>query len=424
MKLTVAAIEKLQIPEKPRKHYDDEVRPLFLKITPTGRKGWYVHLKLPNGKYTDHKLGDYVMYTPKEARQEALEKLIAVRKGTDVVQRKKRDEAGTLQGFLDKRYRAWIQQNHKDSTNTLRVLEKAFNDFRYTPLEDITVSIVEEWRLKRLKENTSKGTKVLPQTVNRQCALLKACLEKARLWGIVPVNSLADLKPIRVEKKPVEFLDDKQIGQLMRALERRDKKKFEERREYNKWKERRGLETVMDIQVELESSSADYLSPLVILVLKTGMRFGEAINMRWSHISEDNVLTVYSGKTGGFRYVPLQLDAQLALMHWRRIHKHVTRDTKGLEDVVWITMDRGGKPRPLRSVKTSWGNVTQTLPFHCDFKALRRTFGASLAREGTAIYTISKLLGHSNVATTESWYVNLGLDEYREAVALLDSVQF
>jgi site-specific recombinase XerD len=87
-------------------------------------------------------------------------------------------------------------------------------------------------------------------------------------------------------------------------------------------------------------------------------------------------------------------------------------------------MDRGGPPRPLKSVKTSWGNVRKNLPFECDFKTLRRTFGSSLMQKGSDVYTVSKLLGHSNIATTQRWYLNLGMDEYKQAVALLNSVDF
>ena len=415
---------KLPTPDKPKKYYDDNVKPLFLKVTPTGRKGWYVHLKLPSGKYTDMKLADYSQLSPKEARSEANEKLLATRRGTDVVQEKRRDAAGTLGGFLDERYRSWVLQNHKDSTNTLRVLETAFKDFSSTPLTDITVSSVEQWRLKRLKEKTASGSPVTPQTINRQTALLRAALGKARLWGIVDRNPLDDLALLRVEKQPVEFLNEAQVEQLMDALAARDTKKRGERVKYNQWLEARGEKPLVDFLDDLEIHITDYLTPLVTLVLHSGLRLGEALNLRWSDVSEDSVLTVRAGKTGSIRYVPLSFDTEMVLRDWQRIHAVVTEEHSYLNNVMFVTVGRGGAPRALKSVKTSFGNVARTLPFGCDFRTLRRTFGSTLIRKGVDVYRVSKLLGHTNVATTQQWYLNLGLDEYKQAVSLLNSLDF
>ena len=429
MKLTAVNIAKLDIPPKPTKYYDLEVKPLFLKVTPTGRKGWYVMLKLPSGKYTDMKLADYAQLTPKEARGEANEKLLATRRGTDVSRERKKDAAGTLQGFIDSKYKSHVLQSHKDAANTLRVLQEAFREFSNTLLVDIDVGAVESWRLKRLKHKTISGTNVLPQTINRQTALLRAALGKARVLGIIDKNPLDDLKLLKVEQQPVEFLSSKQVDQLMVALHNRDSKKLEERKLHNIWLESRGEMALVDPDFDLEISLTDYLTPLVTLILYSGLRFGEAIGMRWSDISEDNVLTVRAGKTSSIRYVPLSLDVDIALTHWKRLHG-ATLDRYGcsnkdpLRDTVFITMDRGGPPRKLKSVKTSWGNVRKGLPFACDFKTLRRTFGSALMQKGADVYTVSKLLGHSNIATTQRWYLNLGMDEYKQAVALLNSVDF
>jgi integrase len=423
MKLTAANISKLPTPAKPIKFYDQEVRSLFLKVTPTRRMGWYVHLKKPNGKYTDMKLGDYSMFTPKEARDEANEKLLASKRGIDVAQKRRRDEAGTLKGFLHKRYETYVKQNHKDATNTLRVLKETFSEFADTPLPEITVDAVEQWRLRRLREKTIKGTTVQPQTINRNTALLKAALGKARIWGIIETNPLDDLSLLRVEKKPVEFLEETEIKELTDALVKRDQKNIQERKKYNQWCVERGKPSMFD-PTDLEIDISDYLHPLVVLVLNTGLRLGEALGLRWSDISNDNVLTVRAGKTGTIRYVPLPLDAELILRHWHRLHEKVTEGHPELHDVVFITMNRGGRPRPLTSVKTSFANVRKDLSFVCDFKTLRRTYGSTLIRKGVAVYKVSKLLGHSNITTTQNWYLNLGMDEYKQAVALLNTLEF
>jgi len=47
---------------------------------------------------------------------------------------------------------------------------------------------------------------------------------------------------------------------------------------------------------------------------------------------------------------------------------------------------------------------------------LRRTFGYNLIKQGRPIYTVSKLLGHSSVVTTEKHYAPLMATEIEEFV--------
>ncbi len=55
--------------------------------------------------------------------------------------------------------------------------------------------------------------------------------------------------------------------------------------------------------------------------------------------------------------------------------------------------------------------------------SLRKTFGSLLLQNGSAdLYTVSKLLGHSSVRTTEKYYVDLLDDNYRLSVKGLDDI--
>jgi len=40
------------------------------------------------------------------------------------------------------------------------------------------------------------------------------------------------------------------------------------------------------------------------------------------------------------------------------------------------------------------------------------------------VYHVSQLLGHSNIETTQRWYLSLNLDAYRSAVASIDELNF
>ena len=78
----------------------------------------------------------------------------------------------------------------------------------------------------------------------------------------------------------------------------------------------------------------------------------------------------------------------------------------------------------LKSVKTSWNGVRQKLDFACDFRTLRKTFGSRLIQNKRSVYEVSQLLGHSNVETTQKWYLSLSLESASAAIATIDDSAF
>ena len=55
--------------------------------------------------------------------------------------------------------------------------------------------------------------------------------------------------------------------------------------------------------------------------------------------------------------------------------------------------------------------------------ALRKTFGSLLIQSGQSdLYTVSKLLGHSSIKTTERYYVDLLDENYHKSVKILDDI--
>ncbi|MCH7820133.1 MAG: tyrosine-type recombinase/integrase [Candidatus Marinimicrobia bacterium] len=55
--------------------------------------------------------------------------------------------------------------------------------------------------------------------------------------------------------------------------------------------------------------------------------------------------------------------------------------------------------------------------------SLRKTFGSLLLQNGKAdLYTVSKLLGHTSIRTTEKYYVDLLDENYRSSVKYLEDI--
>ena len=403
--LTQKFIDQLGSKEKRYKVYDTKLSGFFVLVHPTGRKGYFCFLRV-NGKGTDFKIGNCDTLTLKQARDMGAEALMKARQGVSSVEERRIKDAETLKGFLDTRYKDYLISNHKAAKTSIWILEVVFKDFLNTRLEDIDINKIEKWRVKQ--SQTLK-----PSTMNRRTAALKAALSAARKWGIISNNPLADLSLKKIVKQPVQFLSDTQLMELRSVLKSRDDRMIQARSDYNEWLTARGKGALPDYD-ELECPHADHLTPLAILIMETGLRLSEALNLEWKHISDDfQSITVVSGKTGNYRVIPTTSDVQVYLKTLKRLND---ANCEQRTNSVFVTT----KGQPIKGVKTSWNGIRDKLSFNCDWRMLRRTFGSRLIKKGVSVYHVSQLLGHSNVSTTEEWYIGLDMESKRKAVGVLD----
>jgi integrase len=57
---------------------------------------------------------------------------------------------------------------------------------------------------------------------------------------------------------------------------------------------------------------------------------------------------------------------------------------------------------------------------HCSPHDLRRTAGSRMLQRGVKIAVVSRVLGHKSIRTTERVYAFLGVEDLRDAVAMLN----
>ena len=404
--LTQQKVDLLQPAIKRYKVYDARLAGFFTLVRPSGRKSYWCYLRI-NGKATDYKLGSCEELTLKQARVLAAEALVKARGGVSAIEERRVGKSETLEGFLDARYRDYLISNQESSDTTLWILEEVFKEFMKFRLKDISISKVDKWRVTQTK-------KLKPSTMNRRTAVLKAALSTAKRWAIIDVNPLSDLSQMKVVKKPVAFISDIQLEELKQVLDQRDKKMLQARVEYNQWLKLRDKPTLPDHD-ELECSTADYLTPLAILIMDSGLRFSEAIKLEWKDINADwKSFMVFSGKTSSYRLCSMPSGVDGLLRSLKRLNKaNCGRDT----DRVFVASTGS----PINGVKTSWNGIRGKLSFACDWRMLRRTFGSRLIREGVPVYTVSQMLGHSSIKTTQDWYIGLDLESKRKAMDSISS---
>lgn len=153
----------------------------------------------------------------------------------------------------------------------------------------------------------------------------------------------------------------------------------------------------------------DVLKRAFIFSCLTGLRWSDINNLKWSEVKEssDECKIVFNQqKTKGLQYLDLSEQARSYLGVRQESDDRVFTGLKyssfmNLELSKWVL--RAG--------------ITKDITFHCG----RHTFAVLQLTLGTDIYTVSKLLGHSEIKTTQV-YANIIDEKKREAVNKIPNI--
>lgn len=142
----------------------------------------------------------------------------------------------------------------------------------------------------------------------------------------------------------------------------------------------------------------------------TGLRYSDIRNLKWENIKGDQI-EYRQKKTNNVEYLPLSITAKNILLSCIKDNiiphpstKVFSIPTKGITSV---------------HIKTWVQNagITKKISFHSS----RHTFATLSLTQGIDLYTVSKLLGHSNIATTQI-YAKIVDQKKKEAIEKLPVV--
>lgn len=116
----------------------------------------------------------------------------------------------------------------------------------------------------------------------------------------------------------------------------------------------------------------------------TGLRVSDIQNLKWKHIKENKIQLVQT-KTKNTVYIPLNPNAKIILEKQKHniefvfnVSEHISSINRTIKKMIKQT------------------NINKHVHFHCS----RHTFATLLVSEGVDIFTISKLMGHSDIKST------------------------
>ena len=243
-----------------------------------------------------------------------------------------------------------------------------------------------------LLEQTAK-----PKTVNRRLAALAAYAHWLDQVSYVKNsrNPVQGVKAVKETELAPKWLDKKQRAALLRAV---DKEVEDATRRYPRLR----LMVIRD-------------AAIVRLILFTGLRVGEIVQLRLSDVTLDDrrgSVVVREGKGTKRREVPLNSRIRKALLDYLRVRP----DVEG-EDLFLGQRDEGIQSKTIqRAILRFAGeagieNVTPHV--------LRHLFAKALIDSGVTLEKVATLLGHSNLNTTRI-YTTPGERDLEEAVKTLE----
>jgi integrase len=405
-KLTQTIVQNIKPAEKLFWVRDILIKGFVLSVSYGGKKTYCVDYKRENGKRATYKIGDATLFTVAEAREAAREFLASVERGEDPTEPEKNI---TLGDFLKGTYEEWVLDNRKSGDLTLAMIKANFKFLFDTPMEEITVAQVEQWRSAK-----KKNDKVKASSLNRMITSLKSAINWAVKRGVIESNPLVKLEPLpeRDSVKKVRYLTESERASLISALDTREKDIREGRDSHNKWLVDRELETRPRF---VEGRFVDYFKPVVIVSLSTGIRRNSLLSLEWGDVNfADRTILVRAAtaKNDKEYYVPMSDLVFETLSIW---HKQSRRT--GPDNLVFPSPKTGKK---MHDCGSAWETILKKAGIeNFRWHDMRHDFASQLVMRGVDLNTVRELMGHADLKMTLR-YAHLAPENKLNAVKLLD----
>ena len=361
-RLTDAAIARLRPREREYTVWDNRVPGLGVRVRPSGGRS-YVLLREQGGRSKRVSLGSVSLKGIDEVRRECHARQAVAE--PDTAQAPSR-AVPLFREFVEGPWKKAHFDRYKPSTKKSArcvIRYRIFPTFGSRPLDRIAPAQVRRW--------FDEFSRTAPGGANRGLDLLRQIMNFAIANGYIDTNPARGMKRNR---RPMltRFLTREEIARLHRVLDAHSAKG--------------------------RAQQAD----IIRLLLLTGCRRGEVLQLRWSEVSDDK-LVLSDSKTGP-RTVPLNTPA-------RRILERQLR-SGGL----FVFPSPVDASRPLSHNLALWHRVRRDAGIEdVRLHDLRHTFASHAVMNGVPVPVVSRMLGHSNVRMTLR-YAHLG-DREIEAAA-------
>lgn len=367
-------IDELSVPEgKSKVEYSVSVAQ-GLKIVVSRASKTFMFRGVFNGKKISTTLGKY----PEMSLDQAINIVLAfqnkLKMGINPIDEiKKIENIPTLAHFFYKVYLPLAKLNKKswkdDVSRFKNHIEPTLGNIQ---LNKITSAMLSDLMLEIKTEDRANAT------VNRSRALLSSMFNVAFEREIIEQSPMTRVKKL-VEQNQIErYLSEDELKRLMNVLANHH---------------------AHDIDNQI-------IVGIVEMLLLTGARKGEVLNLKWSDLDENNHLwKLNENKSGKPRIIQLNSQAQQIIRRMSRKYLYVFANPKtGL---------------PFNDIRKTFQKILEAAQIE-NFRIhdLRHNFASMAVNNGCDIYVVQHLLGHASPTTTQR-YAHLRQDTLRNASEML-----
>ena len=346
-------------------YFDTKMRGLLLKVLASGKKSFYLRYKDTRGQMVEKKLvdSDATVVKLAEARSLAQSLLSKIAMGEDPFA-KKADlkKVPTVYDFITNSYLPYVKTYKRSwETDVSLIKNHIMPNFGKQYMDEVSKRDIIQF----ISRHTLTHK---PGSVNRVIIMLRYIFNLSIRWETAGItkNPTSGISLLEENNKNERYLTGDEANKLIVALQ------------------------------SLQNKMLQYIVPMLIL---TGARKNEVLTAKWEDFNfEQKIWRIPTSKSGKARHVPIS-DGVLYLL------STVPRQ-EGCDYVF-------ANPKtllPYVSVFNSW-NTARTSVGLSDVRMhdLRHSFASFLVNSGRSIYEVQRILGHTQIKTTQR-YAHLSQD--------------
>ncbi|MCB2340868.1 tyrosine-type recombinase/integrase [Clostridium estertheticum] len=267
-------------------------------------------------------------------------------------------------------------------TDATKLTEKIYRDYIIYIQERGKYSVVAEEKSKETNYPQNRkdlNKKVSPATINNYTRNIKVFYSFLFEQNFIKKNPLKNIKSIKCARKPKEFIEDMEIIKLLKSM---DNSKFHEYRD----------------------------NIITQILLDTGMRIGETLSILVQDLDLANrsiLLQAENTKGSKHRYVYFSPIMQKELRRWLQYKDRYVESNYLFPSIKCNKLQIG-------SFETNLRQYGQRIGINIHPHQLRNNFAKRFLMAGGNLFTLSKILGHSDISITTNSYLDLSDDDIRK----------
>ncbi len=234
----------------------------------------------------------------------------------------------------------------------------------------ITPAMIEDYKAYRVEGG------IKASTINTELNTIRAMLNRAVALGYLAKNPCKEVRKLKAPRKQVRFFSKAEVRRLLEAGNGR-------------------------------------MGPIIETFLYTGLRRDELTHLTWADVDLERGIVAVQAKDG---WHPKDYEVRHIPMAPRlyELLKSLARTQSP-----WVFSTRSSGPHLGHILSRDFRKLVRLCAIKgASLHTTRHTFASHLVMNGTDIYTVQKLLGHSSIKTTEI-YAHLAPDFLKAAVEKL-----